>query len=201
MFTAKKKKYFLYIAICLICVFVFYITFTAISIWSYGKIDEKQPADVAIVLGAATANGELSPVYQERINHAITLYNNGYINRLLFTGGFGEGNTVSDAFIAKQYALSQNIPEYAIFIEEKSTITQENIEYSKQIMDEHSLDTAIIVSDPLHMKRALLMAHDYNINAYSSPTPTTRYITLKTKLPFLARELFFYTGYCIVRLF
>ncbi len=68
-------------------------------------------------------------------------------------------------------------------------------------MEEHALDTAIIVSDPLHMKRAMLMAEDYGICAYSSPTPTTMYRSAKTQIPFLAREVFFYIGYSIVRLF
>ncbi|EQF25464.1 hypothetical protein QEW_1917 [Clostridioides difficile CD160] len=45
------------------------------------------------------------------------------------------------------------------------------------------------------------MANDYEIEAYSSPTPTTRYISLKSKLPFLAREEFFYIGYRIYRNF
>lgn len=66
-------------------------------------------------------------------------------------------------------------------------------------MDDNSFTTAIIVSDPLHMKRAMLMAKDYGIDAYSSPTPTSMYRSIKTKLPFLAREEFFYIGYSIVR--
>ena len=52
-------------------------------------------------------------------------------------------------------------------------------------MDEYGYETAIIVSDPLHMKRALLLAEDAGITAYSSPTPTTRYVSLRTKIPFL----------------
>lgn len=68
-------------------------------------------------------------------------------------------------------------------------------------MDSCSYSSAIIVSDPLHMKRAMLMAKDCGIEAYSSPTPTTRYRTLRSKLPFLAREEFFYIGYRLVRIF
>ena len=68
-------------------------------------------------------------------------------------------------------------------------------------MDAHDLHTAIIVSDPLHMKRAMAMAKDYGITAFSSPTPTTMYRRLKTKVPFLFRETFFYIGYAIVRIF
>ena len=173
----------------------------ALSIVNYGKIDEKAPSDVAIVLGAGTWKGEVSPVYRERINHGIWLYQNGYADYLLLTGGVGDGNSVSDAAAAKAYALSQGVPETAILIEEKSTITEENLFYAKAVMDELSLKSAIIVSDPLHMKRAMLMASDYGIDALSSPTPTTMYRSLKTQIPFLAREEFFYLGYLIVRVF
>lgn len=182
-------------------VLILYIISIAISIWNYGEKDEKQSADVAIVLGAATSNGEVTPVFQERINHGIWLYENGFVKTLIFTGGIGEGNEKSDAWVAKQYAIEQGIPESVILLEEQSTITQENIENAKKIMDDNCYDTAIIVSDPLHMKRAMLMADDYGIKAYSSPTPTSRYITLKNKLSFLAREEFFYIGYKIYRIF
>ena len=196
-----KKKLFRLIFLFLILLILFYLIFTAISIVNYGKIDEKASSDVAIVLGASTWNGEVSPVYRERINHGIWLYQNGYVDFLILTGGVGDGNNVSDAYIAKQYAISNSVPEQAIFIEEKSTITEENLENAKAIMDENSFDTAIIVSDPLHMKRSMLMAGDYGINACSSPTPTTMYKSLKTQIPFLLREEFFYIGYSIVRIF
>ncbi len=173
----------------------------AISIWNYGKVDEKAPADVAIVLGAAISDGEVSPVYRERINHAITLYEEGTVDFIILTGGFGEGSYKSDSQVAKEYALSQDVPEERILIEEKSTITEENLEFSKEVMEENDLETAIIVSDPLHMKRAMLMAKDYNITALSSPTTTSMYKSLKTKIPFLLREEFFYVGYCVVRVF
>ena len=197
----KKKRIFLRVAFCIVLFVIVYLLTTALNIVSYGKIDEKAPCDVAIVLGAGTANGEVSPVYRERINHGLWLYENGYVDYLIFTGGIGKGNTLSDAYVAKQYAISQGVPEEVILIEEKSTITEENLEQSKIIMDNNSLQTAIIVSDPLHMKRAMLMAKDYGIEANSSPTPSTMYKSLKTKLPFLVREEFFYIGYSIVRLF
>lgn len=195
----KKKIKWLLFSIGI--VLILYILATTISIWNYGKIDEKKSADVAIVLGAATVNGAVTPVFQERINHGIWLYQNRFVKTLIFTGGIGEGNEKSDAWAAKQYAIEQGIPESVILLEEKSTITQENIENAKKIMDDNCYNTAIIVSDPLHMKRAMLMADDYGIKAYSSPTPTSRYITVKSKFSFLAREEFFYIGYRVYRIF
>ncbi len=201
MYKIKKKKYAFTVLVFAALAVIMLTVFTAVSIVSYGKTDEKQPADVAIVLGAATANGKVSPVYRERINHGIWLYKNNYVDCLIFTGGFAQGNDLSDACTAKKYAVSQDVPEDAIYIEEKSVITEENLEYAKVIMDANSMSTAIIVSDPLHMKRAMLMAKDYGIKAYSSPTPTTMYKSVKTKLPFLLREEFFYIGYSALRIF
>ena len=184
----------------MVLLLVIYLAMTAVSIWQYASVDEKQPADTAIILGAGTADGEISPVFRERIHHGIWLYQNGYVDTLIFTGGVGEGNARSDAWVAGQYAIERGVPEENILLEEKSTITQENIANAKKIMDEKGYRTAIIVSDPLHMKRAMLMARDYGIEAYSSPTPTSRYISLKTKIPFLAREEFFYIGYKVYRM-
>ena len=197
----RGKKLAILISLLIVFLLILCVMITAVSIAQYGKLDEKAHCNVAIVLGAATSNGEVSPVYRERINHGIWLYENGYVDNLILIGGIGKGNEMSDARAAKQYAMEKGIPEQVILIEEKSMITEENLEHAKAIMDEHSLDTAIIVSDPLHMKRAMLMASDYGIDACSSPTPTTMYRSAKTQIPFLAREVFFYIGYSIVRVF
>ena len=93
------------------------------------------------------------------------------------------------------------VPAEDILTEDTSTITQENLENAKVIMKQNGYETAIIVSDPLHMKRAMLLAKDAGIEGYSSPTPTTRYKSLKTKIPFVAREVFFYVGYKWYRIF
>ena len=56
----KKKR-----TLCVLCgaafLFMIYLAATALSIWRYASVDEKQPADTAIVLGAGTAGGEISP--------------------------------------------------------------------------------------------------------------------------------------------
>ena len=197
----KKKQIMIGILLFAALLLVIFLIATAVSIVNYGNKDEKQISDVVIVLGAGTSDAGVSPVYRERINHGIWLYENGYVDYLILTGGEGEGNIHSDAYVAKQYALSMEVPEAAILIEETSVITEENLENAKKLMDANWLSTAIIVSDPLHMKRAMLMAKDYGIEAYSSPTPTTMYRSAKTKIPFLVREEFFYIGYCVVRLF
>ncbi|MBQ8830265.1 MAG: YdcF family protein [Oscillospiraceae bacterium] len=195
------KRKFLKTILCLLVAAAVCLLAVALSIAAYGNRDEKQPSDAVIVLGAGSFSGEISPVFRERINHGIWLYDNGYADFIIFTGGFGVGSSMSDAASARDYALSCGVPEEAIYIEESSVITEENLFYAKQIMDENAWETAIIVSDPLHMKRAMLMAKDCGIEALSSPTPTTMYRSFKTQFPFLMREEFYYIGYCIVRIF
>lgn len=196
-----NKKVILKILIFVILGLFIYLLFTTTSILMYSNIDEKRNTDAAIVLGAGATDEGVSPVYRERLNHGIWLYEHGYIKALIVTGGTGEGNSQSDAAIARGYAMEQGVPKEDIYVEEKSTITQENIRNAKLIMESNSFQTAILVSDPLHMKRAMLMAEDYGMEAYSSPTPTSMYRSLATKIPFLCREEFFYVGYRICRLF
>lgn len=189
------------IVITISCLIITYIVINLVSICIYSTKDEKRKADVAIVLGASAYEGEVSSVYQERINHGITLYREGYVEKIIVTGGVGEGNEKSDAYYAKEYAISMGVPAGDILTEDTSTITQENLDNAKVIMKQNGYETAIIVSDPLHMKRAMLLAKDAGIECYSSPTPTTRYQSLKTKIPFVAREVFFYVGYKWYRIF
>lgn len=196
----RKKRTVLWLCIVAIVILMINIK-TGISIYLYGKIDDKQKADAIIVLGAETTDDGVSPVYRERLNHAIWLYKSGYAENIITTGGAANGNREADAQIAKQYIVENGVPESVAYTEKRSVITEENLRFAKEIMNMNNFYSCIIVSDPLHMKRAMLMANDVGIKAFSSPTPTTRYKSLKTQIPFLIRENFFYLGYCAVRMF
>lgn len=182
-------------------IFLSYVIYIALVIYSFGNIYEIKKTDAAIVLGAGIWDDKPSLVFEERINHAIYLYKNGYVDKLIFTGGKGKNNEYSDSFIARKYAIENSVPFEDIYIEEKSTITQENIFYAAQIAKDNNIETVTVVSDPLHMKRAMLMAKDSGLIAHSSPTPSTKYITPRTKIPFLVRETLLYIGYQVYRLF
>ncbi len=153
--------------------------------------------DVAVVLGAAVWDDEPSPVLRERVNHSIWLYENGYVNKIIFTGGKGDGDKFAEAEVARDYAIKNNVKSEDILIETKSTITEENLRYAYDIATGENFGTFAIVSDPLHMKRAVLMAKNIGMEAYSSPTQSSVYKTLNSKIPFFFRELVFYIGYII----
>ncbi|MDE6625747.1 MAG: YdcF family protein [Lachnospiraceae bacterium] len=191
--TVKSKKR--HYVLGLLLLIVLYTAGNAVSICIYSTKDETRSADTAIILGAAATDEGVSPVFRERINHGIWLYRNGYVKKLIITGGYGDGNHYSDSCIGKQYAVGQGIPEDDILIEETSTITEENLENATEVMKNNQYDTALIVSDPLHMKRAMRMAKNKGLNAYTSPTRTSMYKSLYEKSKFTAREVFFYIGY------
>lgn len=179
----------------LVLVAAVYILGNALAIWLYADVDETAAADVAVVLGAGASDIEVSPVFQERLNHACWLYQEGYVKKLLLTGGYGEGNLHSDAYVAGEYLQACGIPQEDILLEEASAITEENLKNAKAILEAGGYGDALIVSDPLHMKRAMRMAQDFGFDARPSPTTTSRYRSLKTRLGFLARETFLYIGY------
>ncbi|WP_206460302.1 YdcF family protein [Anaerovorax sp. IOR16] len=191
------KKSLFKLAFVIIIIFVVFIGYSAYSIWSFSSEDQLVKTDVAVVLGAAVWEDEPSPVFRERINHAIWLYENDYVDKIIFTGGKGKGTQFAESEVGRNYAIENNVNIEDIFIETKSKITEENIRYAYEIIQDQNFRTCTIVSDPLHMKRAMLMAENTGIDAYSSPTRSSAYKTLTSQIPFFFRELFYYTGYII----
>jgi uncharacterized SAM-binding protein YcdF (DUF218 family) len=187
----------------LIVFFVVLVTagLLASRIYSYSNTRSDGPADAAIVLGAAVWSTGVSPVFEERINHGIDLYRNRKVRKLIFTGGQGNSNEPTESSAARHYALQRGVPASDILIEEKSHTTYENVLYAKQIADAHGLRKVLIVSDPLHMKRAVSMALDLGLVADPSPTPTTRYQGLTSQAGLLAHETYYYIGYLLKRPF
>lgn len=175
-----------------------FIVFAAYGIWTYAAESELIKSDAAIVLGTKVIGDQPSPVLKERINHAIWLYENDYVEKIIFTGGKTDGAVFAESEVSRNYALHMNIPAEDILIETKSMITEENFLYANEIAGEQDLNSFLIVSDPLHMKRALLMANVVGIDAYSSPTTSSVYESLSSKLPFFAREIGAYVAYVLV---
>jgi uncharacterized SAM-binding protein YcdF (DUF218 family) len=153
-----------------------------------------------IVLGAAVWQNRPSPVFEERIKHGIQLIRNQAADYLILTGGIGNGDTHAESAVAHQYALAAGVPARRMLTEAVSTVTAENLAQACALMKQHGLGNALIVSDPLHMKRAMTLARDIGITAYAAPTPTSRYRGWNSKAESLAYETFFYLGHLAIRL-
>ncbi len=168
-----------------------WVSVLSVDVYSYSLTSDPARADAAIVLGAAVWNGQPSPVYTERLRHAVDLYQRGQVGALIFTGGVGAYDQVAELAAGRAYARERGVPEEAIYTEAVSRDTVDNLLQAEAIVRREDFGRVLIVSDPLHMKRAVSLARDMGLDAYSSPTPTSRYTSFNTKLEFLLREVYF----------
>ncbi len=161
-------------------------------IW-VGDRDQAAPADAIIVLGAAAYDAKPSPVFEERIRHGLDLYHQGYAPKLIFTGGFGGSRArFSESQVARRYALRQKVPAEDILIETRSRTTRQNLIEAQRVMQKNDMHRVILVSDPLHMARALRLSRELGIDALASSTPSTRFRSFHTSWRFLLQEIYFF---------
>lgn len=165
-----------------------YVCFTGYSIWTYEGGDSVPEADAAIVLGAAQWNGHPSPVFEGRLKQGIELYKDDRVNYLVFTGGASENAVSSEAEVGMNYAMANGVPESDILIENKSLVTRDNVSNAKDVATDEGIDSYLLVSDQLHLKRAVYLARSQGMNVEGVPTEYSAYQSLETKIPFFLRE-------------
>jgi len=135
--------------------------------------DEARPAAAIVVLGAAQYVGRPSPVLRARLDHAIALWRRGLAPRIIFTGGFGERDTTSEAAVGQRYAVKQGVPPKNILIENSGRSTAESMQHVATLMDAEPSRDVILVSDPFHMLRLSVLARRFGLTPYTSPTRTS----------------------------
>ncbi|WP_340401546.1 YdcF family protein [Paenibacillus sp. FSL H8-0079] len=193
----KPKRWIVITALAIVLLGILWTVVTAVRISAYTDEDSSRISDAAIILGAAVEGDNPSPVFRERIEHGIELYRQGTVRNLLFTGGSSGDGEHTEAEVGRKYAIAHGVDPADIRVETESRITEENLIHSIPIGEQADYETYTIVSDPLHMKRAMKLAAGLGMDAVPSPTRTTAYRTWRSKFPFLARETVMYMGYTI----
>ena len=160
-------------------------------IWTYTPTSSDGPADAALVLGAAADGVAPSPVFEERLRHAVELYRAGRVKYLVLTGGRAPGEALAESEVGRDWVVAQGVPADAVLIETESRTTKQNFTFARPIIEDAGIGRVLVVSDPLHMRRAMWMADTLKFDAAPSPTPTSRYETLATQVPMLFREIWF----------
>jgi uncharacterized SAM-binding protein YcdF (DUF218 family) len=184
-----KRLFYLFSAIVVTAGSIF--AAQMIDVYAYSRSGELRHADAAIVLGAAAWGNNPSPVFRERINHAIKLYKDGFCRYVIITGGKGFPSEPGESVIGKKYAMKNGIPEDAILIENYSRSTEENLAYAKRVAGGHGIRSFLLVSDPFHLRRASLVADHYGLLVFPSPTTTSMYKSNGERLSFLVREAYY----------
>jgi uncharacterized SAM-binding protein YcdF (DUF218 family) len=146
------------------------ILLLGVIIYLYGRIDHAQPADVIVVLGAGIrADNRPGAALIRRSEQAATLWKKGLAEHVICSGGFPGHATRSEADACGELLRAEGVPASAILLEESSRSTEENAFYTRQIMDMHGWQTAIIVSDGFHLLRATWLFNQVGIANYTSP--------------------------------
>ena len=135
-------------------------------------------ADAVIVLGAGIRGDQVSYALQNRLDAAAGYYRENPSAILVVSGGFGKGKEVSEAYAMEKYLLSIGIPREAILKEERSTSTNENFRFSKEILDGMlgANYEVVYVTNDFHILRAGINARDEGLNAHGLAAPTPLYI-------------------------
>lgn len=147
--------------------------YTSYRVWAQGQRDDRRHADAIVVMGAAQYDGQPSPLFAARLDHAVELFRAGLAPRLIVTGGKAIGDRTTEAASARAYAIAHGVPADAILAEDTSRTTLESIHAVGEILRAHHLDGAVFVSDRPHMLRVLRMAADDGIVAWGSPTQSS----------------------------
>lgn len=171
----------------------------AVDIAAFSRQSDTAPADAAIVLGAAVDDDAPSPVFEERLRHAAELFESGQVTWIVVTGGVGQGDTLAESEAGRDWLIGAGIPADRLLIETQSRTTKQNLVFTRHVLAEHALERVLVVSDPLHMRRAMRMADDLGLDAHPSPTRTSRFRTLGTQIPMLLREVYFNLHYFVTR--
>lgn len=149
------------------------------------------PADAIVVLGAAQYNGRPSPVFRARLDHAIDLYNRGLAHRLVFTGGVGRGDTISEGEVGRRYALRHGVDDAAILVEREGITSAASMRAAAELMQQNGLESALIVSDSYHMLRVEVLARRMGIKPYRAPAPNSPIDRVpQTRMRYILRESF-----------
>jgi uncharacterized SAM-binding protein YcdF (DUF218 family) len=194
------KKLFLYGSI-LIVIGLCWGIYQYITITTIGESSEPKEADVVIILGAGVWENGPSPALRARTIHAAQIYEEGYATRFILSGGLGD-HPPSEAEAMQQILMEMDLglDQEVLFLENQAKNTVENIRYSKEIMREQGWDSAVIVTDTFHLKRALLIAKDEGIKAYGAPAKNSvLYLNKSLRVTYTLREVAAITKYHIVR--
>jgi uncharacterized SAM-binding protein YcdF (DUF218 family) len=138
--------------------------------------------DFIVVLGSGLIRGEaVSKLLAGRIEKGIELLQQYPESRLIFSGGQGKDEKLPEAVAMKKYAIERGIPGEELLVEMESKNTQENILFSKRIIDklsENDYPNILLVSNRYHIFRALLTAKDLGIQCDGRGSKTKLYFAL-----------------------
>ena len=173
----------------------FLVSFAVVTCLITGRMTQvPQPgADCVIVLGAAVRGETPSATFRARLDCAYDYLLLNPETRVIVTGGKGMDERITEAEAARRYLTGRGISGERILMEDQSTSTQENLLFSKEILEAEFEEGArlILVSSDYHLYRAQLVAGNLGLSVETMGNPSIVYL-----LPnFYLREYVTVMGY------
>ncbi len=164
----NKVKARKFLIASIICFFVFsnnFIVDIFIRAWEVEIVPNnklKDNYDVGIVLGGGIVTYDkrfdrlIFRNNTDRLLQAINLYHKKRINKIMISGGSGtiQYRNVIESDLIKRYLIENNIPDSVILIDNKSDNTYQNAIFTKNIIREKKLNTCLLITSSMHIRRA-----------------------------------------------
>ncbi len=140
--------------------------------------------DYLIVLGAGLINGDkVSPLLAARIQAAVTFYQkqvakNRPAPKIIFSGGQGEDEKLSEAAAMRAWAVDHGIPETDTLLEDQSKTTYQNMKFSKALITKREGAKpvkAAFFTNNYHLFRAGVFARAAGLDANGVGAATSFY--------------------------
>ncbi|MGB6163029.1 MAG: YdcF family protein [Pseudonocardiaceae bacterium] len=162
---------------------------TMFRVWQVARVDDRDSADVVIVLGAAQYDGTPSAVLGSRLDHAARLWRDGVAPVIVTVGGRRAGDSYTEAEAGRNYLMFYGIPPAAVVAIGEGRDTLESLRAVAFRAGHAGWHTAVIVSDPWHSLRARTMADDLGLATWTSPTRSGPIVATRTiQARYIVRE-------------
>ena len=178
------------IAVVAVCVMagVVYLSFVSGKMISASaNILREDRADVTVVVLGCKVNGDKpSRMLQARLEAAADFLLEHPQAHCIVSGGKGPDEQYHEAFIMKKYLVDKGISSMRIIMEDKSTSTLENINFSAVLAEKYNChERFLIVTDRFHQYRAMSAANRLGIVTYALNVETVWYLAM----PYWFREM------------
>lgn len=135
----------------------------------YSKLED---IDCIIVLGAGIWGDKPSPMLEDRLKEAISLYNQNISSKIIMSGDHGKED-YDEVNIMKEYAIEQGVKSEDIFMDHAGFSTYESMYRTKEIFEANKV---VIVTQKYHLYRALYIAKQLGIEAYGVNSDPRKYV-------------------------
>ena len=124
--------------------------------------------DAVIILGAGLYGETPSAALDSRLREGRDALRENPESLALLTGGQGPGERITEAEAMRRFLVSAQIAEERILLEDKAESTEENLKFSKEILDSKlgaGNYRVLIVTNEFHIARSLLLAKRIGLEA------------------------------------